>query len=89
MYCVRAGERGSGDDPVDVEVGLSGRRAGKVHGLVGVGDVPRVGVGVGIDRDGGDAEIAASAEHPPRDLATVGDQDLADLGHRHHIRNTP
>ena len=45
VYGVRAGELGSGDDPGDVEVGLGGGRAGKVHGLVGVGDVPRVGVG--------------------------------------------
>src|SRR5262249_10220171 len=36
----------------------------------------------GVHRDRGDAQLAAGADHPQRDLAPVGDQDLLEaLGH--------
>src|SRR5690606_19678763 len=42
--------------------------------------VQRVRVGDAVDRDGADAELAAGADHAERDLAAVGDEDLADAG---------
>ena len=47
---------------------------------VGFHDVRRTGIGVGVDRDGADAEPPAGGEHPPGDLASVGNQDSSD-GH--------
>ena len=49
----------------------------------------RVGVGLGIDRDGVDAEPASGGEHAAGDLATIGDQDRFEHGFRPHIRKTP
>lgn len=44
--------------------------------LVGHLDVQAVLVGVRVDGDGADAELAGGADHTARDLATVRDQDL-------------
>jgi hypothetical protein len=38
----------------------------------------RFGVGIGVDRDGADAEASARREHSPGDLAAVGHQDSRD-----------
>ena len=54
-----AGLLGGGDDLVDVEIGLGGRRRADRNGLVRHIHMQRVAVGLGIDRDGLDAE-------PPR-----------------------
>ncbi len=37
-----------------------------------------VGVGGGMHRDGGDAELLAGAQHAQRDLAAIGDEDLVE-----------
>ena len=63
------------DDEVGAQVGVGRGVAGQVHRAVGLGDERQSGVGVGEDRDGGDAELAAGAEHPAGDLAAVGDQN--------------
>ena len=86
---VRAGGRGRGDDQVAAQVGVGGRRAGQPDRLVGQRDVGRGGVRVGVDRDGGDAERVRGPYDPGRDLAAVGDQELGNSGHPHHIRKTP
>jgi CDP-diacylglycerol--glycerol-3-phosphate 3-phosphatidyltransferase len=39
-------------------------------------DVKRVAVGLGVDGDGADSELAQRPEDPNRDLAAVGDQDF-------------
>ena len=53
-------------------------RAGPIgQRLVGLGDMQRVAVGLGIDRDRGDPQPARGADHPAGDLAAIGDQDLA------------
>src|SRR5581483_362942 len=44
--------------------------------LVGVADVQRVAVHLGVHRDRIDADLAASTDDPDRDLAAVRDQDL-------------
>ena len=58
------------------EVALGRRRTAERVGLVGVRDVRRAPVGVGIDRDGADSELAQRPEDADRNLATVGDQNL-------------
>ena len=37
-------------------------------------------IGLAVHGHRGDAEIPAGADHPDRDLATVGDQDLGEHG---------
>ena len=64
------------EDAVDAEIALADRRRADAHRLVGEGDVRRVLVGVGIDRDGAIAHRLGRAHDAPGDLAAVGDQDL-------------
>src|SRR5450759_270066 len=52
------------------------RRAADVMCLVRVARVDRVAVRVGVDRDCGDAELAARAHDADGDLAAIGDEDL-------------
>src|SRR5262249_19003110 len=52
--------------------GLSPQRVG----LVGVPDVLRIAVELGVHRNGRDAELAARAHHADRDLTSIRDQDL-------------
>ena len=40
--------------------------------------VLRLAVGLGVNRDRRDAHLARRADHPARDLAAIGDQDLAE-----------
>ena len=56
MDRVRAGSLRGCDDRVHVEIARARRRRADADRLVGGPDVQRVGVGVGIDRDGADAE---------------------------------
>ena len=74
--CVRGFE-----DAVDAEIALADGRRADAHRLVGEGDVRRVLVGVGIDRDGAIAHRLGRAHDAPGDLAAVGDQDLAEGHH--------
>ena len=74
------GHLGGGDDRRHVEVALRGRRRADADRLVGELHVLRVAVGLRIDDDRLDAELAAGALDAQGDLAAVGDQDL--LEHR-------
>ena len=47
-----------------------------MHGLVGHFDMQRVGVRVGIDGDGGDAQPPGGLDDAAGDLATIGDQNF-------------
>src|SRR5690606_3471309 len=49
--------------------------------------VRRIGIGVGIDGHGGDAEFAAGANHAHGYLAAVGDEQALD-GTRGHYSST-
>ena len=75
---VGAGDLGRGDDARDVQVALARRRRPDADLLVGEAHVQRLAVGLGVDGDGADAELLAGADDPQRDLAAVGDQDLAE-----------
>ena len=46
--------------------------------LVGVANVDGAAVGVGVNGRRRDAQLAAGAHHPNRDLAPVRDQDLVE-----------
>ena len=70
---------GSGDHGADVEVGRH------LDGLVGLPDVRRGAVEVGVHGDRVDAEGTGRADDAAGDLATVGDQEALD----HHILQTP
>ena len=74
---VGPGRLGGGEHEVTTQVGLGCRVAGQVHRDVGLANEGRLGIGVGVDRDGADAEVTARAEHAPGDLAAVRDQDAA------------
>src|SRR5262249_52424517 len=63
---------------VDVEIAVLRRRRPDADRLVGHGDVERVHIGIGIDRDGADAEPARRAHDAARDLTPVGDQELGE-----------
>ena len=78
VHRVRAAPAGRLDEQVAAQVRVGRRVARQVHGVVGLGDVRRVGVGVGVDRDRLDAHRPAGGEHPPGDLAPVGDQQPSD-----------
>ena len=75
---LRAGAPGRVDDGVGLQVAVGGRGRADVHRLVGHAHVQRLGVGVGIDRDGRDAHLPRRADHAAGDLPAVGDQDLGE-----------
>src|SRR5918993_1109954 len=66
------------DDPLDVQVALGG--GGRAYGesLVGEAAVHRVLVDLRVDRDRGDAQLAAGQDQAHRYLAAVRDQELAE-----------
>jgi len=66
------------DQEVGPQVGLGWRGSRQAYGDVGLGDVERVGVGVGVDGRSGDTHLTAGSEDPARDLASVGDHQHID-----------
>ena len=77
---VGAGDVGGGEDGGDVKVAVAGGRRSDADAFVGETDVHGVGVGGGVDGDGGDAELAACALNTDGDLAAVGDEDFLEHG---------
>ena len=71
----------SGQQGAFVQVGSSGLGGADGHRLVRLADVERAFVHVRIHGGRGDAHGAAGAGHAHRDLAAVGDEDLAEEGH--------
>ena len=69
---------GDVEDLGDVEVGLGRRRAAQRVRLVGERDEQRVGVRVGVDGDAWQPGVGRGPDHADGDLATVGDEHLAD-----------
>ena len=81
VHAVDAGALDDAEDRVGVEVALGRGLAAERVRLVGVADVERVPVELGVDRDGGDPQLAARPHHADGDLAAVGDQDLLEQRH--------
>ena len=69
-----------GQHRVDVEVALRGGRRPDRDRLVGETDVNGVPVGLRVDGDRRDLELAQGAENADCDLTAVGDEDLAEHG---------
>ena len=78
MDGVRAGDLAGGDQRRDVEIAVAGGRRADADALVGEAHMHGVGVGGGMDRDGGDAEFLGGAQDAQGDLAPVGDEDLVE-----------
>ena len=78
MDRVDIGDLRRADDPVGPQVAVRALRAADADGLVGELDVERLDVGLGIDRQGLDAQLAAGANDPKGDFAAVGDEDFLD-----------
>ena len=81
MDRVGAGDLGRGQDRHRVQVAVGGLGRADADALVGEADMHGRGVGRGVDRDRGDAHLAAGAQDAQRDLAAIGDQDLVEHAH--------
>ena len=64
------------DDAVAPQVALGRRPLADEVRLVRGGDVERAAIGLGVDGDGADPELAERPEDPHGDLAAVGNEDL-------------
>ena len=84
MHRLRAGCRAGRDDGVDVEIALRRGRRADPHRFVGVQHRAGKTVGIGIDRDRGDAHAAQRAADPRGDFAAVGNQNF-----REHDQSSP
>jgi alpha-D-ribose 1-methylphosphonate 5-triphosphate synthase subunit PhnG len=82
MDGVGAGDFGGGDDRGDIEVALARCGGTDADVVVGIADVERVAVGLGMDSDGLQAHFLAGQDDAQRDLAAVGDEDFRDCRHR-------
>ncbi len=74
VHRVRARLPGGVDEQIAAQVGRGRGVARQVHGVVGLCDVRRALVGVGVDGDRLDAHRAAGGEDASGDLAAVRDQ---------------
>jgi hypothetical protein len=82
MDRLRAGAGRGLQDPLHEEVALGGRPRTDQVGLVRDPDVQRVAVGLRVDRDRSDPELAERPEDPDGDLAAVRDEDFGEGRHR-------
>ena len=80
MDGVRAGDLGGAQHRRHAQVAVGAARRADADVLVGEPHVQRVLVGLGVHRDGADAQLAARADHAKSDLTAVGDQDLLEHG---------
>ena len=80
MDRIRARAQSSRNDRVAPQITVGGGRRADVHGLVGLADMQRLGVGVRIDGDGRHAQTARGADDPTGDFASIGDQDFFEHG---------
>ena len=80
---VGAGDLGSADDRRDVQIAVGAPRRTDADVLIGKPHVERVLVGLGVDCDGLDAELATGINDAHRDLAAVRDEDLLE---HHRVR---
>ncbi len=74
------GHFGRRDDGRNVQIALGGGRRADADRFVGQLDVLGLGVGLGMDGDGRDAQFAAGAQDAQGDFAAVGDQNFLEHG---------
>ena len=75
MDAVRARGFGRGDQAVDAQIAVGGRRRADGMRLVGEPHMQRVRVGFRIDRDGAQTQPLGGAGDAAGDFAAIGDQD--------------
>ena len=73
-----AGRQSCRDDPVGTQIAFRSGRGADMHCLVGLPDMQRPCIGIGVDRDGAHAHPAGRADDTTGDLAAIGDQDLGE-----------
>ena len=78
MHRLGAGFAAGLDDPLDAQIALGRRRRADRHRLVGLAHMQRLGIGIGIDRDGRDPHPPRRSDDPAGDLAAIGDQDFVE-----------
>ena len=74
MHGIGAGAFGDADQLFDVEIGFRRAAAGETIGLVGQVHEQRIHIRIGINRNRGDAVVAAGADDADGDFATIGNQ---------------
>jgi hypothetical protein len=75
VHGLRARGFRGGQDDVGPEVAVFGRRAANVNGFVAGTHVGGLGIGIGINRDGADAEAAGRGSDAAGDLSSVCNKD--------------
>ena len=76
-------------DPLADEVALRGRTGADQIRLVGGARMECIAVGLGVDGDRADSELAQRPEDPDRDLAAVGDEHFRRKRHGARILTEP
>jgi hypothetical protein len=61
---------------VDAQIAFAARSGAQENRFVGFGNERHAGICLGVDRHGRNAHLAARPDDPPRDFATVGNEDL-------------
>ena len=82
MHGVGAGDLAGGKQRRNIEVAVLGRRRPDADAFVGEPHMHGVFVRGRMHRDGGNAKLLAGAQHPQRDLSTIGDQDFVEHARR-------
>ena len=82
MDGVDVGDFGRADDAIGAQVAVGALGAADADGLVGQLHVERLDVGLGIDRQGLDAQFAAGADDAKGDFAAISDEDLLNHGQK-------
>lgn len=74
---VRTGATGDVEDPWDTQIGVGWAASAEAIGFVSQFGVERAGIGIGIDRDRGDAVVPRGAGNADGDFAAIGDEKLS------------
>ncbi len=80
MDGLRTGGTGGGEKGFWPQIALSGRSGPDVAGFVGQSHVQGPGVGVGVNRNGADAEGSGRADDATGDLAPIGNENFLEHG---------
>ena len=75
VHSLGAGRLAGIDDLVDEEIALRGGRRSDQDGFIGHFHMQCVAVGLGINRNGGDAHSTGGFDNPAGDFAAIGNQD--------------
>src|ERR1700752_3672315 len=82
MYGVDVGDLGGADHVGNVQIALGTAWRPYADGLVGKAHVQRITIGFRINRNGGDIQFLAGADHTQSDLTAISDQYFAEHGGR-------